>query len=137
MEEIPLSPQIANFRNWSKHRFRQRLWSVCMRWNQSDYCQFSWSPAFSDIIFLNEFNLFTPKADFLFLTLKSWFYRSMQPANIANIHFHLLWQGHTKKTKNPCYCFYQSKISSTTCDWSDTHFHLCKTIQPIINIFQI
>ena len=29
-----LVPQIANVKNWSKHRFRQRLWSVCMRWNQ-------------------------------------------------------------------------------------------------------
>ena len=27
--------------------------------NQSDFHQFSWSPAFSDIIFINEFNLFT------------------------------------------------------------------------------
>lgn len=40
----------------------------------SDFHQFSWSPAFSDIIFITEFKVFTPMADFLFLTLKWWFY---------------------------------------------------------------
>ena len=51
--EYSLVPQIVNVRNWSKHKFRQRLWSVCMRWNQSDFHQFSWNPAFSDIISIN------------------------------------------------------------------------------------
>ena len=76
-------PGIANVRDWSKHRFRPRVWSVCMRWNQSDFQQFSW------------FNLITPTADFLFLTLKSWFYSCMQPANIADIHFYSLCQAPT------------------------------------------
>ena len=51
---------IANVRDWSKQknsRFRQRLWWVPKRWNQSDFHKFSWSPA-----------------DFLFSTLKSQFY---------------------------------------------------------------
>ena len=61
-----LVPQIANVRGWSKHRFTLRLWSVCIRWNQSGFHQFSQSPALSDIIFINEFNLFIPTADFLF-----------------------------------------------------------------------
>ena len=34
-----LVPQIAIVRDWSKHRLRQRLWSVCMWWNQSDFDQ--------------------------------------------------------------------------------------------------
>ena len=46
-----LVPRVTNVRDWSKHRFRQRLLSVCMRQNQRNYHQFSWSPAFSDIIF--------------------------------------------------------------------------------------
>lgn len=62
-----LVPSIPNVRDWLKHRFGQRLWSVSMRQNESDFQQFS--PAFSDIIFINEFNLFKPMADFLFLTL--------------------------------------------------------------------
>ena len=86
-EDSTLVPRTANVRGWSKHRFQQRLWSACMRWNQSDFHQFSWSPAFSDIIFIHKFNLFTPTADFLFLTLKSWFSSCMQPAKIADIHF--------------------------------------------------
>ena len=42
-----------------------------MRRNQNDFHQFSWSPAFSDIIFIDESSLFAPMADFLFLNLKS------------------------------------------------------------------
>ena len=55
------------------------------------------------------------------------------PANIAAIHFHSLWQAPTpQRQKNPYYCFYWSKISSMTCDWSDAHFSLVKkTIWPI------
>ena len=35
-------------------------------------------------------------------------------------------------SKNPCYCFYWSKISPSTCDWSDAHFSLVKkNLQPI------
>ena len=45
--------------------------------------------------YLHEFNLFTPMTDFVFLTLKSWFYSWMQPTNIADIHFHSLWQAPT------------------------------------------
>ena len=93
-----LVPRIANIRDWSRHRFRQRSWSVFMRWNWSDFHQFSWSPGFCDIIFIDELNLFTPKADFLFLTLKSWFFSCMQPANITHIHFHSLWQAPTPQT---------------------------------------
>ena len=74
-----LVPRVTNVRDWSKHRFRQRLLSVCMRQNQSDYHQFSWSPAFSDIIFWNESTLFTPTAYYLFLTWKSWFYSCTHP----------------------------------------------------------
>ena len=85
----------VNVRNWSKQRFWPRLWSVCMRWNLSDFHQFSWNPAFFDIIFINWFNLFTQTTDFLFLTLKSWFYSCRQPANIADIHFHSLCQAPT------------------------------------------
>ena len=44
-----------------------------MRQNQNDFHQFSWSPA-----------------DFLFSTLKSWFYSCQQPANLADIHFQLI-----------------------------------------------
>ena len=116
-----------------KQRFWQRLWSVYIRWNQRDFHQFSWNPAFSNVIFINEFNLFTPTADFLFLTLKSWFYSCIHPANIADLHFHSLWQAPTpQRQKIPYYCFYSSKISSMTCDWSDAHFSLVrKTIWPI------
>ena len=87
-----LVPRVTNVRDWSKHRFRQRLLSVCMRQNQSDYHQFSWGPALSDIIFWNESTLFTPTAYYLFLTWKSWFYSCTHPADIADIHFHSLWQ---------------------------------------------
>ena len=55
--------------------------------DQFAWGQLLWSPAFSDIIFLNESNLFTPTADFLFLTLKSWFYSCMHQANTVDIHF--------------------------------------------------
>ena len=65
-----LVPRVTNVRDWSKHRFRQRLLSVCMRQNQSDYHQFSWSPAFSDIIFWNESTLFTPTAYYFFFNLE-------------------------------------------------------------------
>ena len=77
-----LVPRVTNVRDWSKHRFRQRLLSVCMRQNQSDYHQFSWSPAFSDIIFWNESTLLTLTAYYLFLTWKSWFYSCTHPADI-------------------------------------------------------
>ena len=87
-------PRIANDRDWSRHRFRQRLWSACMGWNQSDFHQFSWSSALSNTIFINEHNLFTPKADFLFLT-----YSCLQPTNIADIHFHSLCQAPHYKGK--------------------------------------
>ena len=40
-----------------------------------------------------------PTADFLFLTLKSWFYSCMQPANSADIHFHSFWQNPYHKGK--------------------------------------
>ena len=57
----------------------------------------------------------------------------MQPATIADFHFHSLWQATTpQRQKNPCYCLYWSKISPPTRDWSDAHFSLArKTIQPI------
>ena len=105
--DFMLVPQIANVRGWSKHRFRRRLWSVCMRWNQMIFPDsYEVHSAFSDIIFINEFKLFTLTADFLFLTLKSWFYSSMQPANIADIHFHPLWQAlHSTKAKKPILFF--------------------------------
>ena len=41
----------------------------------------------------------TLAAGFLFLTLKSWFYSCMQPANIADIHFYSLWQNPHHKGK--------------------------------------
>ena len=85
---------IAIVMDWSKHRFRQRLWPVCMRQNQSDFHQFSWSPA-----------------DFLFSTLESWFYSCQQPANLADIPFHSFWQAlTTQRQKNPKNCFHWSKI---------------------------
>ena len=139
-----LVPRIANIRDRSRHRFRQRSWSVFMRWNWSDFHQFSWSPGFCDIIFIDELNLFTPKADFLFLTLKSWFFSCMQPANITHIHFHSLWQAPTPQTfkikKNPYYGFHWLKISFTTFDWSDTHFSSVKnhpTYQNLCSLWQI
>ena len=46
-----------------------------------DCDQFAWGQL------LNESNLFTPTADFLFLTLKSWFYSCMHQANTVDIHF--------------------------------------------------
>ena len=106
-----LVPRIANVSNWSKHRFRQRLWLVCMRQNQNDFHQFSWSPA-----------------EFLFSTLKSWFYSCQQPANLADIHFHSVWQAPTtQRLKNPNDCFHWS-----TSNWSDAHFSIVrKTILPI------
>ena len=61
-----------------------------MRRNQNDFHQFSWSPAFSDIIFIDESSLFAPMAAFLFLNLKSWYQSCLQPANFAEIHFHSL-----------------------------------------------
>ena len=102
---------IANVRDWSRHRFRQRLQSVCIRRNQNDFHQFSWSLAFSDIIFLSKSNLFTPMADFLFWTLKSWFYSCLQPANLTDIHFHSFWQAPKpqRHKKNPYHCFHWSK----------------------------
>ena len=76
--DFMLVPQIANVRGWSKHRFRRRLWSVCMRWNQMIFPDsYEVHSAFSDIIFINEFKLFTPTADFLFFNLEImilWFY---------------------------------------------------------------
>ena len=49
----------------------------------------------------------------------------MQPANIAGIYFHSLWQAPTpQRRKNPYFCFHWSKISFTICDWSDAHSHL-------------
>ena len=105
-----LVPQIANARDWSNHRFRQRLWPVCFRQNKSDFHQFSWSPAFSDIIFINESNLFTTTDDFFFLTLKSWFYSCMPPANTADIHFHSLWEASTpQRQKRPILFFSLAK----------------------------
>ena len=76
-EDSTFLPQNANVRDWSQHKFWQKLWSVCLRQNKSDFYQFLWSPAFSDIIFIYEFNLFTIMADFLFSALKSWFYNCM------------------------------------------------------------
>ena len=70
-----LDSWIANVRGWSKHRFRQRLWSVCVRQNQNDFHQFSWSPTY--ILFSNS---------------KSWFYSCQEPVNHADIHSHSLWQ---------------------------------------------
>ena len=61
-----------------------------MRRNQNDFHQFSWSPAFSDIIFIDESSLFAPMAAFLFLNLKSWYQSCLQPANFAEIYFHSL-----------------------------------------------
>ena len=81
-------------------RFRLRLQSVYME-AKSEW--FSPILTKSSFLFINEFNLFTPKADFLFLTLKSWFYSCVQSVNIVDIHFHSLWQAHTTKTKKP-YC---------------------------------
>ena len=111
-----LDSWIANVRGWSKHRFRQRLWSVCVRQNQNDFHQFSWSPTY--ILFSNS---------------KSWFYSCQEPVNHADIHSHSLWQAPTiQRQKNPYYCFQWSKISSSTCDWSDGHFSIVrKTILPI------
>ena len=69
----------------------------------------------------------------MFLTLKSWFYSCTHRVNIADVHFHSLWQAPTpQRQENPYYCFYWSKISSMTCDWSDAHFSFVrKTIWPI------
>ena len=76
---------------WRRFHFSsldcKRLWSACLRQNQSDFCQFSWSPTFSDRIFRTEFKVLTPMADFLFLTLKSRFYSCLAPANIAVTNF--------------------------------------------------
>ena len=112
-----------------------------MRWSQNDFHQFSWSAASSDITFKNEFNLFTSKNDHLFSTLKSWFYSYMQPANIANIHFHSLWQAPaTQRQKNPYYCFHWTKYSSVACNWPDAHFSLAKnhpTYQNLCSLLQI
>ena len=66
----------------------------------------------------------------------------MQPANVADIHFHSLSQAPTpQRQKNPYYYFYRSKNSSATCDWPDAHFqfmknhptyqNLCKSLQII------
>ena len=114
-----LVPQIANVSNWSKHRFRQRLWSVCMRQNQNDFHQFSWSPA-----------------DFLFSTLNSWFYCCQQSANLADIQFHSLWQAPTiQRLKNPKDFFHWS-----TSNWSDAHFSIIKnhsTYQNFCSLLQI
>ena len=108
--DYSLVPRIANARGRSNHRFRQRLWPVCFRQNKSDFHQFSWSPAFSDIIFINESNLFTTTDDFLFLTLKSWFYSCMPPANTADIHFHSLWEASTpQRQKKPILFFFTGK----------------------------
>ena len=69
--DFMLVPRIANVRGWSKHRFRRRLSSVCMRWNQMIFPDsYEVHSAFSDIIFINEFKLFTPTADFLFFNLE-------------------------------------------------------------------
>ena len=131
-----------------KQRFWQRLWSVYIRWNQRDFHQFSWNPAFSDVIFINEFNLFTPTADFLFLTLKSWFYSCIHPANIADVHFHslsfTLASPHTTKAKNPILLFLLLKnfiydlwlvrCSFLTCEETHvTYQNLCSSLQ--INFF--
>ena len=108
---------IAIVRNWSKHRFRQsKIVTSFMRQNQNNFHQFSWSPA-----------------DFLFSTLKSWFYSCQQPANHADIPFHSLWQAlTTQRQKNPKNCFHWSKISFATCNCSDVHFSIMrKTILPI------
>ena len=86
-----------------------------------------------DIVRRVDFSI-TPMADFLFLALKWWFYSCMQPANIAENNFTFFHFGKPThhKGKKPWYCFYWSKMSSTTCDWSDAHFSLVrKTIQPI------
>ena len=81
-------------------------------------------------------------ADFLFLTLKSWFYSCTHPTNIADVNFHsLLALAPTpQKQKNPYYCFHWSKISSPTYDSSDAYFSLmknCPTYQNLCSLLQI
>ena len=84
-----LDSWIANVRGWSKHRFRQRLWSVCVRQNQNDFHQFLWSPTY--ILFSNS---------------KSWFYSCQEPVNHADIHSHSLWQAPTtQRQKKPILLF--------------------------------
>ena len=77
-----LDSWIANVRGCSKHRFRQRLWSVCVKQNQNDFHQFSWSP--TDILFSNS---------------KSWFYSCQEPVNHADIHSFTLASPHNTKAK--------------------------------------
>ena len=49
-------------------------------------------------------------ADFLFLTLKSWFHSCLQPANLANIHFHSLQQAPTpQRQKRPYYLIFTNQ----------------------------
>ena len=61
-------------------------------------------------IFINESNLFTTTDDFLFLTLKSWFYSCMPPANTADILFHSLWEASTpQRQKKPILFFSLTK----------------------------
>ena len=80
-----LDSWIANVRGCSKHRFRQRLWSVCVKQNQNDFHQFSWSP--TDILFSNS---------------KSWFYSchagTSRPCWHSLIHFGKPPQHKGKKT---------------------------------------
>ena len=116
-----------------------------MRQNQSDFDQFSWHPAFSDIIFINGFNLFTPTADFLFQTLKLWFYGYMQPANIAGIHFGKPPQHKGKKThtivftgKNFIYNLWLVTSSFLTCEENHpTSKSLCGLLKNFFLFWQI
>ena len=122
------------------------LWSVCMRQNQSDFHQFSWSPAFSDIIFITEFKVLKPMADFLFLTLKSWSFNSscnqQTMLTFTSIHFGKSPHHKGKKpiwlfslVKNFIYDFWLVRCLCLTCKENHPTFQNLGTLLQIIFFF--
>ena len=105
--------------------------------DQFAWGQLLWSPAFSDIIFLNESNLFTPTADFLFLTI-------LQLYAPSKYCWHPLWQASTPQGKKTYTIFFtgqkfylrlvivQMLIMFLTCEKNyPTYQNLCSLLQII------